>query len=80
MIPIDRYNKDYDMFLLGNLGANGEEGQIKNLNEKENSIILIMRDEENRNWQTPTKVIEHVTNNWEKTGEILHFDIYEKDG
>ena len=25
MIPIDRYNKDYDMFLKGNIGSKGEE-------------------------------------------------------
>ena len=25
MIPLDRYNKDYDMFLKGNLGGSGEE-------------------------------------------------------
>ena len=28
MIPIDRYNKNYDLFLIGNLGKDGEEGQI----------------------------------------------------
>ena len=25
MIPIDRYNKNYDMFNIGNLGFKGEE-------------------------------------------------------
>ena len=25
MIPIDKYNKDFDLFLKGNLGSDGEE-------------------------------------------------------
>ena len=28
MIPINHYNKDYDMFLKGNIGRNSEQGQI----------------------------------------------------
>lgn len=78
MIPINRYNKDYDMFLKGNLGSGGEQGQIEKLNKEDNAVLLIMREESNRNWQTPTEVIEYVTINWEKIGEIEHFDIYER--
>ena len=29
MIPINKYNKDYDMFLNGNIGKDGEQGQIE---------------------------------------------------
>ena len=31
MIPLDKYNKDFDMFLKGNLGAASEEGQIEKI-------------------------------------------------
>lgn len=77
MIPIDRYNKDYDMFLKGNLGKDGEEGQIEKLKNEENAIILIMNSKYKRNWQNPEKVRSYIINNKEKTGEIGNFEIYE---
>ena len=77
MIPIDRYNKNYDMFNLGNLGSKGEEGQIENLENTTDKIILIKNKHYKLNWQTPTKVIDYVRNNMIKTGEIYIFDIYE---
>lgn len=77
MIPIDRYNKDYDMFLKGNLGKDGEEGQIEKLKNEENAIILIMNSKYKRNWQNPEKVRSYIINNKEKTGDIGNFEIYE---
>ena len=78
MIPMDKYNKDFDMFLKGNLGSKGEDGQIKKLDKLKNAIILIMNEEEKRNWQNPEKVRTYIINNWEKIGEIENFDIYNK--
>ena len=78
MIPIDKYNKDYDMFNKGNFGAKGEEGQIEKLNNTTNSLVLIMNENYRRNWQNPEKVREYIIENWTKIGEILNFDIYEK--
>lgn len=77
MIPIDRYNKDYDMFLKGNLGKDGEEGQIEKLKNEENAKFLIMNSKYKRNWQNPEKVRNYIINNKEKTGEIGNFEIYE---
>ena len=80
MIPIDKYNKNYDMFLKGNLGADGEEGQIENLKkENDNTVVLIMNNSYSRNWQTPEKVRKYIIDNWTKRGEIEKFDIYEKE-
>ena len=76
MIPLDKYNKDFDMFLKGNLGAASEEGQIEKIKNMENAVILIKNDKMSLNWQTPTKVIEYVRNNLEKIGMISFFDIY----
>jgi hypothetical protein len=78
MIPIDRYNKNYDMFLLGNLGSKGEQGQIENLEEQDNIMVLILNDNYNRNWQNPEKVRAYIIENWNKKGQIEIFDIYEK--
>lgn len=76
MIPLDKYNKDFDMFLKGNLGAASEEGQIEKIKNMKNAVILIKNDKMSLNWQTPTKVIEYVKNNLEKIGMISFFDIY----
>ena len=76
MIPIDKYNKNYDMFLKGNLGSRGEEGQIEDLKKETNVEVLILKNNYRSNWQNPEKVRSYIINNWIKTGEILHFDIY----
>ena len=77
MIPIDRYNKNYDMFLKGNLGGKGEEGQIENLKKDKEKIVLILNENYNRNWQNPEKVRIYITENMKMTGKIGIFDIYE---
>ena len=76
MIPLDRYNKNYDMFLNGNIGADGEEGQIENI-KKEKAKYLIVKDGISRNWQNPENVRTYIKENLYKTGEIGYFDIYE---
>ena len=78
MIPIDKYNKDYDMFNKGNFGAKGEEGQIEKLENTSHTLVLIMNGNYRRNWQNPEKVREYIIENWTKIGEIRNFDIYEK--
>lgn len=78
MIPINKYNKDYDMFLKGNIGKEGEEGQIEKIKQKdENTIYLIKRKGLNLNWQTPLKVIEYIRENLKLTGEINIYEIYQ---
>ena len=77
MIPIDRYNKDYDMFLKGNIGKDGEQGQIKKIKQKnDNEIILVRKSNLKTNWQTPKEVVKYVRENLEKIGEINIFEIY----
>lgn len=76
MVPLDKYNKDFDMFLKGNLGSASEEGQIEKIKNMENAVILIKNDKIALNWQTPTKVIEYIKNNLEKIGTVSFFDAY----
>ena len=77
MIPINRYNKNFDMFLNGNLGSKGEKGQIENLENEKQKIILIKNNKYSRNWQNPENVRKYVKTHMMKTGEIGVFDIYE---
>ena len=77
MIPIDKYNKDYDMFLRGNIGKDGEEGQIEKIKQKEeNALYLIRKENLKTNWQTPVNVIEYIRNNLEKIKNIEIYNVY----
>lgn len=77
MIPIDKYNKDYDMFLRGNIGKNGEEGQIEKIKQREeNALYLIRKENLKTNWQTPVNVVEFVRDNLEKIEEISIYEVY----
>ena len=77
MIPINRYNKDYDMFLKGNIGKDGEEGQIQKIKQKEeNTLYLIRRKNLSLNWQTPVNVINYVRENLELVEEISIYEVY----
>ena len=76
-IPLDQYTKNYDMFVVGNFGKDGEDGIIEDLKTKEDCIILIKNENHERNWQNPEKVREYIIENMEKIGEVDVFDIYE---
>lgn len=76
MVPIDKYNKNYDMFNIGNFGSQDVEGIIEDLKSKENVKILIKKDKYSRNWQTPEKAIEYVKNNMNKCDSVGLFDVY----
>ena len=74
-IPLDLYDKNYDLFLKGNLGNGGSNKLIKELESIEDAKILIKKT--SRNWQTPEDVIQFVEKHKQKTGEIDLFDVYE---
>ncbi len=76
MIPLDKYNKDYDMLLKGNIGSNGEEKIIKDILNN-NRIYLVLNKKYKINWQTPLNIIEYVRKNKEKIGNVEIYDIYE---
>lgn len=78
MIPNDKYNKNYDMFLKGNLGSGGEEAQIENI-KNEDALYLIMKDGVSRNWQTPENVRAYIKENLNYKGTVGTFDIYENN-
>ncbi len=77
MIPINKYNKNYDMLLKGNLGENGEKNIKEEIKNSRYIKYLVLQDRFNKNWQTPLDVIEYVKTNKNKIGEIEIFDIYE---
>lgn len=77
MIPMDIYNKDYDMFNKGNFGKNGEERLLAEISKSHNIQYLILKDGYKQNWQTPLNILNYIKTNKKKVGEIEIFDIYE---
>ena len=67
MIPIDRYNKDYDMFLRGNIGIGSEDAIIERI-QNEDALYLIKKKGEGVNWQNPHKVTAYIRENMEYIG------------
>lgn len=81
MISLNKYNKNFDMFLKGNLGSQGELGQIKKINQLESGTKLFIKNNQySLNWQTPLEVISYVRNNFNKIDEVSIFDVYEIQG
>ena len=78
-IPGDRYNKYFDLLLKGNLGKDGEETVIKNIqNSPENTLFLLLKEQYSLNWQTPLEVINYIKENYNKVNSIYIFDVYGK--
>lgn len=78
-IPLEVYNKNYDMFLKGNIGKDGEDGIIENIKSSSKTIYLLKNKGISLNWQTPTKVLDYIRNNLEKTEEFNIFEVWKKD-
>lgn len=77
MIPLDKYNKDYDMFLKGNIGKDGEDGQVEKIEKrKENELFLIRKETFKTNWQTPLNVVKYVRENLNKIDDVSIFEVY----
>lgn len=76
MIPINRYNKNYDMFNIGNFGAGGEESQIESI-KSEDARYLILGDDYSRNWQNPEQVRSYIKENLVYIESIGMYDVYE---
>ena len=77
MIPIDKYNKDYDMFMNGNFGGKGSEGLIERIKTEKNVQYIILNRNYPRNWQNPFIVTDYIENNLVYKGNIGRLDIYE---
>lgn len=77
MIPINKYNKNYDMFLKGNIGKDGEQGQIQQIEKRDEKDLYLIRNKKLKlNWQTPTTVLEYIRNNLEKVDEVSMYEVY----
>lgn len=76
MIPINRYNKDYDLLLNGNLGSGGEDRIIEEMKSKD-ARFLILDDNYQLNWQTPMKIRAYVKDNMKYIENVGFYSVYE---
>lgn len=75
MIPIDTYNKDFDLLLKGNIGLNN---QILKKKIKENKdTYLILSNKKNLNWQSINDIIYYTEKVKKKKSNIGNYNIYE---
>ena len=66
-------NGKIDLPFYGNLGKEGVNGLIEEIENMKNTNILIGK--EGSKYQEPTVVIEYIKNNYKKIGEIEEFEI-----
>lgn len=77
-IPIDSYDKNYDLPQVGNIGKDGEDGLIKEIENSHNTMYLILDDEYSQNWQALNKTINYIKENCEEKGKIAFYKVYYK--
>jgi len=78
-MPIDKYNKYFDLPLKGNLGQNGIETVIEKIKSlDENSMILLLSEKYAINWQMPSEIIQVVKENYSKIDSIEAFEVYSR--
>lgn len=74
-IPLDRYLKNWDMLLAGNIGRNGVEDL---LNEEGNLWYMVRQDEAELGVQNYFELIHYIKGNYRKVDEVMGFEVYEK--
>ncbi len=74
-IPRDRYLKNWDMLLVGNIGRNGVEDL---LDEEGNLWYMVRQDETELGEQNYFELIHYIKANYRKVDEVMEFEVYEK--
>lgn len=73
MIPLDKYEKNWDMLLVGNLGTNS----VQDLLETDSpTIYLVKKDSSLYDLQDHYELIGYIKENYTKIGEVSGFDAY----
>lgn len=77
MVPLHRNNYKFDLLLNGNLGFNGEERILEELENMQNLLILRQRPEdETIQIQQVEAVDKFIEENYEKIGEVGSMEIF----
>lgn len=74
-IPLDKYTKNWDMLLVGNLGSANIE-QL--LDVEDNAVFLLLNDQYTPNKQSHFELINYIKQNYECFDKVEYFDVYKR--
>lgn len=78
-IVLNRYKKNYDMLLIGNIGENGVEKIINEIKYSHNVYYFVKNPQYALNWQLPEDIVDYIRNNLKYHETVSVFDVYYKD-
>lgn len=78
-IFLNRYKKNYDMLLIGNIGEHGVEKIINEIKDSHNVYYFVKNSQYALNWQLPEDIINYIRNNLKYHETVSVFDVYYKD-
>ena len=78
-IVLNRYKKNYDMLLIGNIGENGVEKIINEIKDSHNVYYFVKNPQYALNWQLPEDIVDYIINNLKYHETVSVFDVYYKD-
>lgn len=78
-IPLDEYEKNYDIPIIGNIGKDGEDGMITEIEKSHNTVYIILNDKSEKNWQTLLNVIDYIKEHCKKLESFCEYDVYYKE-
>lgn len=78
-IVLNRYKKNYDMLLIGNIGENGVEKIINEIKDSHNVYYFVKNLQYALNWQLPEDIVDYIRNNLKYHETVSVFDVYYKD-
>lgn len=78
-IVLNRYKKNYDMLLIGNIGENGVKKIINEIKDSHNVYYFVKNPQYALNWQLPEDIVDYIRNNLKYHETVSVFDVYYKD-
>ena len=78
-VVLNRYKKNYDMLLIGNIGENGVEKIINEIKDSHNVYYFVKNPQYALNWQLPEDIVDYIRNNLKYHETVSVFDVYYKD-
>ena len=78
-IVLNRYKKNYDMLLIGNIGEHGVEKIINEIKDSHNVYYFVKNSQYALNWQLPEDIVDYIRNNLKYHETVSVFDVYYND-
>lgn len=72
-IPLNEYEKNWDMLLVGNLGLNNVNDLLKT---EQPTLYLVWKDDSNYGMQDHYELIDYIKNNYKCIDQIAGFNVY----